>query len=134
MTELARGASPQTPRRCLVIEDHADAAESLALLLELAGHEVAVTFDAAAGLEKARTFHPDVVLCDIGLPGAMDGYGVARALRTAAETRSAYLIALTGYGQDDDRRRALEAGFDAHLTKPADLDALHRLLAAADPR
>jgi CheY-like chemotaxis protein len=74
-----------------------------------------------------------VVLCDIGLPGAMDGYGVARALRAAPGTPSVYLIALTGYGQDDDRRRALEAGFDAHLTKPADLDALHRLLAGAGP-
>ena len=134
MTEPKRSAGAPTPRRCLVIEDHTDAAESLALLLELAGHEVAVAFDAASGLEKARSFGPDVVLCDIGLPGAMDGYGVARALRTAAETRSAYLIALTGYGQEDDRRRALEAGFDAHLTKPADLDALHRLLAGAGPR
>ena len=116
-------------RRCLVIEDHEDAAESLALLLRLTGHEVEVAFDASEGLEKARSFHPEVVLCDIGLPGAMDGYEVARALRTDAETRSAFLIALTGYGQEDDRRRALEAGFDAHLTKPADLDALRRLLA-----
>ncbi|HYX26215.1 MAG TPA: ATP-binding protein, partial [Thermoanaerobaculia bacterium] len=134
VSEPQPGEEGVAPRRCLVIEDHTDAAESLALLLELAGHEVAVAFDAASGLEKARSFGPDVVLCDIGLPGAMDGYGVARALRTAAETRSAYLIALTGYGQEDDRRRALEAGFDAHLTKPADLDALHRLLAGAGPR
>ena len=115
------------PRRCLVIEDHTDAAESLALLLQLTGHEAEVAFDAASGIEKARSFRPDVVLCDIGLPG-MDGYGVARALRADPETRSAFLIALTGYGQEEDRRRALEAGFDAHLTKPADLDALRRLL------
>lgn len=116
------------PRRCLVIEDHADAAESLALLLQFSGHETEVAFDAASGIEKARSFRPDVVLCDIGLPG-MDGYGVARALRADPETSSIFLIALTGYGQDEDRRRALEAGFDAHLIKPADLDALRRMLA-----
>ncbi|HEY7215786.1 MAG TPA: ATP-binding protein, partial [Thermoanaerobaculia bacterium] len=125
-------AKPAAPaRRCLVIEDHEDAAESLALLLRLDGHETEVAFTADEGLEKARRFRPDVVLCDIGLPGAMDGYGVARALRENEETRSAYLIALTGYGQEEDRRRALEAGFDTHLTKPADLDMLRRLLADA---
>ena len=103
----------------------------LALLLNLDGHETEVAFDAAGGLEKARRFHPEVVLCDIGLPGPMDGHGLARAFRADPELREAYLIALTGYGQEEDRRRALEAGFDAHLTKPADLDVLRRLLAAA---
>src|SRR5258706_8223708 len=115
------------PRRCLLIEDHVDAAESLAMLLQLIGHEVEVAFDGADGLAKASNLRPDVVFCDIGLPG-MDGYEVARALRAAPETRSAFLIALTGYGQEDDRRRALEAGYDAHLTKPADLEALRRML------
>ncbi len=134
MPEPTRTEGALTPRRCVVIEDHADAAESLAALLQLSGHEVEVAFDAAAGLELARRFAPEVVLCDIGLPGAMDGYGVARALRAAPETRSAFLIALTGYGQEEDRRLALEAGFDAHLTKPADLEALFRLLATAGPR
>lgn len=119
---------PSRSRRCLLIEDHVDAAESLAMLLELIGHEVEVAFDGVSGLEKARASHPEVVLCDIGLPG-MDGYAVARALRAAPETSTAFLIALTGYGQEDDRRRALEAGFDAHLLKPVDLDALRRLLA-----
>ncbi|HEX4964325.1 MAG TPA: response regulator [Thermoanaerobaculia bacterium] len=132
MSETIRQDGIQRSRRCLLIEDHEDAAESLVLLLQLFGHEAEVAFDAASGLEKARSLRPDVVLCDIGLPG-MDGYAVARALRAAPETRSAYLIALTGYGQDEDRRRAQEAGFDAHLTKPADIDALHRLLAAAGP-
>ena len=116
-------------RRCLVIEDNVDAAESMALLLSLDGHESEVAFDAAEGIEKARRFHPEVVLCDIGLPGPMDGYGLARAFRADPELRKAYLIALTGYGQEEDRRRALEAGFDTHLTKPADLDVLRRLLA-----
>jgi CheY-like chemotaxis protein len=132
--EPSRNEGALNPRRCLVIEDHADAAESMAALLRLSGHEVEVAFDAAAGLELARRQAPEVVLCDIGLPGAMDGYGVARALRAAPETRSAFLIALTGYGQEEDRRLALEAGFDAHLTKPADLEALYRLLAAAGSR
>lgn len=122
---------PEPFRRCLVIEDHVDTAESLALLLRLIGHEVEVAFDAAQGLETARGFRPEVILCDIGLPGALDGYGAARAFRADPELRSAYLIALTGYGLEEDRRKALEAGFDTHLTKPADLDALRRLLAAA---
>lgn len=126
---MGSGPEPDPCRRCLVIEDHQDAAESLALLLKLGGHETEVAFDAGEGLEKARRFRPEVVLCDIGLPGAMDGYDVARALRADPELRSAFLIALTGYGQEEDRRRALEAGFDAHLTKPADLDVLRRLLA-----
>jgi two-component system CheB/CheR fusion protein len=122
-------AEIDSPQRCLVIEDHVDAAESMALLLRLVGHECEVAYDGAAGVEKAHRFQPQIVLCDIGLPGAMDGYAVARAFRSDSGLRGAYLIALTGYGQMDDRRRALEAGFDAHLTKPADLDALRRLIA-----
>ena len=131
MSEEPREQGPEPTRRCLVIEDHVDAAESLALLLRLIGHEVEVAFDATQGLDTARRFHPEVILCDIGLPGALDGYGAARAFRADPELRSVYLIALTGYGQEEDRRKALEAGFDTHLTKPADLDALRRLLAAA---
>jgi two-component system CheB/CheR fusion protein len=133
VNEDIRPDAPARPRHCLLIEDHVDAAESLAMLLELIGHEVEVAFDGAGGLEKARTLSPEVVLCDIGLPG-MDGYAVARALRAAPETRSTFLIALTGYGQDDDRRRALEAGFDAHLVKPVDLEALRGLLENPAPR
>jgi two-component system CheB/CheR fusion protein len=116
-------------RRCLVIEDNADAAESMALLLELAGHQVAVAHDGGRGIEEARRFRPEIVLCDIGLPHGMDGYDVARALRADPDLSGVCLIALTGYGQDEDRRRSQEAGFDAHLTKPADLDVLRRLLA-----
>jgi two-component system CheB/CheR fusion protein len=121
----------QRSRRCLVIEDNVDAAESLGLLLRLTGHESEVAFDAEEGLEKARRLRPEVVLCDIGLPGRMDGYAVARAFRADPELRPTFLIALTGYGQEEDRRRALDAGFDTHLTKPADLDVLRRLLAEA---
>jgi CheY-like chemotaxis protein len=118
-------------RRCLIIEDNVDAAESLSLLLQLIGHQAEVAFDGAEGVAKARGFRPEVVLCDIGLPGQLDGYAVARWFRADPELRSAFLIALTGYGQEEDRRRALEAGFDTHLTKPADLDALRRLLAGS---
>ena len=75
-----------------------------------------------------RELRPDVVLCDIGLPGAMDGYAVARALRALPEAADALLVALTGFGLEEDRRRALAAGFDTHLTKPADPEALHRLM------
>jgi two-component system CheB/CheR fusion protein len=131
MSEPVPAESSARPRRCLVVEDHEDAAESLALLLRLVGHQVEVAFDAGEGLEKARWFRPEVILCDIGLPGTMDGYDLAEAFRADPQMRAAYLIALTGYGQEEDRRRALEAGFDAHLTKPADLDALRGLLANA---
>ena len=131
MAEQTTHGEPAHPRRCLVIEDHEDAAESMALLLRLAGHEAEVAHDSAVGLETARRFLPEVVVCDIGLPGPMDGYGLARAFRADPELpAAAFLIALTGYGQEEDRRRALDAGFNAHLTKPADLDALLGLLAS----
>jgi two-component system CheB/CheR fusion protein len=119
------------PRRCLLIEDNRDAAESMALLLQLSGHEVEIAFDGSDGLEKARRFRPEIVLCDIGLPGGMDGYAVARALRADPDLARCRLIALTGYGQEEDQRHAREAGFDVHLTKPADLEALRRLIAGS---
>jgi CheY-like chemotaxis protein len=100
----------------------------MGLLLELAGHEVALAHDGPSGVATARELRPEVVVCDIGLPGGMDGYGVARALRAEAGLAYAYLIALTGYGQEKDQRRAREAGFDAHMTKPADPEALRRLI------
>jgi len=116
------------PRRCLIIEDSVDAAESMALLLQLHGHEVAVAHAGQEGLDKARQLRPHVVLCDIGLPGSLDGYAVARAFREDPQLRSSRLIALTGYGQEEDQRRARDAGFDLHLTKPADPEILQRLL------
>jgi two-component system, chemotaxis family, CheB/CheR fusion protein len=129
----ALAAREGRPRRCLIIEDNVDAAESMGLLLELAGHEVALATDGPSGLEKARQLRPEVVLCDIGLPGGMDGHAVARAFRADPDLASACLIALTGYGQEEDRRRALDAGFDAHLTKPADLERLKRLVEECGP-
>jgi PAS domain S-box-containing protein len=116
-------------RRCLLIEDNADAAETMGLLLELYGHEVRIARDGREGLETARRFLPEVVLCDIGLPDGLDGYEVARRMRQDPALRGMSLVALTGYGQEEDQRRAREAGFDVHLTKPADPEKLERLLA-----
>ncbi|MCI0464501.1 MAG: response regulator, partial [Gemmataceae bacterium] len=113
-------------QRVLVVDDNCDAAESLAMLLQVKGHEVHTAHDGLAALETARDFQPDIVLLDIGLPG-MDGYEVARRLRQE-QGRQAVLVALTGYGTDEDHRRSQEAGFDYHLVKPVELDALHQLL------
>jgi len=116
---------PAAPQRILVVDDSRDSAESLALLLELQGHEARVELDGSSALATARSFQPDVILLDIGLPG-MDGYEVARRLRE--EGSVSRLVALTGYGQDEDRRRSLEAGFNHHLVKPVDLAELARIL------
>jgi CheY-like chemotaxis protein len=133
----ARPESPSAPARCrsparrvLVVDDSADTAESLALLLTVQGHEVRTAHDGPAALQAAEAFRPEVIFLDIGLP-RMDGYEVARRLRGQMGLRDATLVAVTGYGQEEDRRRAEEAGFDAHLVKPADPGALERLLAAA---
>jgi two-component system CheB/CheR fusion protein len=114
----------------LVVDDNRDAAESLALLLQAVGHEVRTCHDGPSALEAAAEFGPDTVLLDIGLPG-MDGYEVARRLRALPATERALLVALTGYGQEEDQRRARAAGCDHHLIKPADLEALSALLASA---
>ena len=116
-------------RRVLVIEDYPAAADTLAVLLALHGHEVRVAHTGPDGVRVAGEWGPDAVLCDIGLPG-LDGYAVARELsRTDGPAARPLLIAITAYGSDEDRRRAAEAGFDHHLTKPADPHAITRLLA-----
>jgi CheY-like chemotaxis protein len=128
-------ASPEKPAaglHALLVEDNRDVAEMLRLLLEKAGHKVDVAFSGTAGVEAARRLLPDIVLCDVGLPG-MDGYAVARSLREDPNTASLWLVALTGYGDPDHQRRSLDAGFDLHLTKPVALAALERLLAARFP-
>jgi PAS domain S-box-containing protein len=128
-TEVAPPQEPgKGPFRVVVIEDNRDTAETLRLMLELSGHAVAVAYTGPGGLETAREFRPEVVLCDIGLPG-MDGYAVCRELRRHPATASVCLIAVSGYGQEEDRRRAREAGFDLHLTKPVDPVDLERVLA-----
>ncbi|WP_434041031.1 MULTISPECIES: ATP-binding protein [Sorangium] len=122
-------ATASRARRILIIEDNHDAADSLRMLLERRGHAVSVAHSGADGVAAARDAPPDVILCDIGLPGDMNGYGVAQALRSESATRATLMVALTGYGQDDDRRLAHAAGFDAHLTKPVTQAMLERLLA-----
>jgi two-component system CheB/CheR fusion protein len=119
-----------SPRRVLVVDDNQDAAESTAVLLRLLGHEVQVAHDGPAALSVVPQFHPDIVLLDIGLPG-MDGYEVARALRAQPQLRGLVLVAVTGYGQDEDRRQALAAGFDRHLTKPLAPQVLTALVSAS---
>ncbi|HSS77006.1 MAG TPA: MEDS domain-containing protein [Thermoanaerobaculia bacterium] len=114
-------------RRILVVEDNADAALTMRDFLELSGHEVHLATSGVDGVREARNFHPEIVLCDIGLPG-MDGFEVAEALRRDPTTRKAKLIAVTGYGADEDRRRSKEAGFDLHLTKPVDPAKLRAVL------
>jgi PAS domain S-box-containing protein len=122
-------------QRVLVVDDNVDAAESLAMVLRLSGHEVRTAYNGPAALAEARAATPDVVLLDIGLPG-MDGFDVARQIREDRGLNHLRIVAVTGYGQDEDRRRTQEAGFDFHLTKPVDPRQLDRLLSGspADPR
>ncbi|MGV3719414.1 MAG: PAS domain-containing protein [Actinomycetota bacterium] len=117
----------------LVVDDNLAAADTLAELLPLWGHQVRVAYTGLEALTMAKESRPDAVLLDIGLPG-MDGYAVARRIREDPELRSVQLVALTGFGQDEDRQRAREAGFDEHLTKPVDLDELRQLLEGVRPR
>ena len=100
-------------------------------MLELKGHQVEIALDGPAGLRAARGGRPDAIICDIGLPGGMSGYEVAERLRADPPGPLPLLIALTGYGQERDRQRALAAGFDHHLTKPVGAKVLQKLLAAA---
>lgn len=114
-------------KRILVVDDNADAAESLAVLLALQGHETRLALTGAEALEAAWAFGPDVALLDLGLP-AMDGYELAARLRAMPQLRGIRLVALTGYGRSEDRQRTRAAGFDDHLVKPVDLAALTRAL------
>jgi PAS domain S-box-containing protein len=125
-------AGGATGTRVLIVEDNADAGESLMMLLELLGLRVRVARDADTALEAARAYPPDVMLIDIGLPG-MNGYELAHSIRQDDTLRHIRLIALTGYGQEEDRQRALAAGFDYHLVKPVDLEKVERLVAGIPP-
>jgi CheY-like chemotaxis protein/two-component sensor histidine kinase len=126
--DVARaGTSPMAQRRILVVDDNADAAASLALLLKFSGHEVHVAHEGEAALRLAETLRPHAVLLDVGMPG-MDGYEVARRLRQRPGTDDLVIIAVTGYGAETDRRRARAAGFDHHLTKPIELASVADLI------
>lgn len=118
------------PRRVLIVDDNHDAAESTALIVGAAGHTVEIAYDGPKALSIAASFKPEVTLLDIGLPG-MDGYELAKRLRQLPGMEQALLVAISGYGTEDDRRASEEAGLDCHLIKPVDPDALTRLLATA---
>jgi CheY-like chemotaxis protein len=119
--------------RVMVVDDNVDAAQMLGALLEAQGHAVSVAYDGRSALEEARRERPDVLLLDIGLPD-MDGYELARRLRAQPETTGAVLVALTGYGQQQDRSNAQAAGFDHYLVKPADLNQVNDVLAQVKAR
>jgi CheY-like chemotaxis protein len=120
-------ASGVLARRVLVVEDNRDSAQALTLLLEGMGHQVRVAYDGLLALQMLKTWHPEIALLDIGLP-IIDGYELARRFRAAKSGRSVLLIALSGFGRDEDRERALTSGFDHHVTKPIDFAALERLM------
>lgn len=122
-----------TARRILVVDDNRDSAQSLAMLLELSGHQTQTAHDGLQAVEVAESFRPDVVLLDIGLP-KLNGYEVARKIRSEPWGSDIVLVALTGWGQEEDRRRSAEAGFDSHMVKPVDLKALMKLLASLPPK
>jgi CheY-like chemotaxis protein len=129
---IGNAGEPSPSRRVLVIEDDAEVGTSLRDVLALLGHTVEWCRDGRSALERAVSFHPEVVLCDIGLPD-LDGYEVARAIRAAPEIRSAYVVALSGYAQPDHLARAAQAGFDRHIAKPPSLDDLVQALRDARP-
>jgi len=127
---LNQSSLPIPKYRILIVEDYVEAAESLMLVLELKGHNVEIADCGLKAIEQAQVFQPQVVLLDIGLPD-LDGYEVARRLRTLPETQSAILIALTGYGDIKDIERGKSVGFNHHLLKPLDFEKLYILLASS---
>jgi CheY-like chemotaxis protein len=114
--------------KILIVEDNPDGRETLVMMLGMQGHDVHAAEDGPGGVQEALQWHPDAAIVDIGLPG-FDGYEVARRIRAAAKGVAIRLVALTGYGQEEDRRQALAAGFDSFLVKPADFRAIHSILA-----
>ena len=126
--QAAKGAQNELPRRrVLVVDDNIDAADSLAMLLRIAGQEVEVAYDGPAALAKAEMAPPDIALLDLGMP-QMDGFQLAAAFRSSPQLANVQLVALTGWGQPEDRQKTKQCGFDQHLVKPVDIDALRRLL------
>ena len=117
----------QMGKRVLIVDDNRNQARTLSMLLKTFGHEVSVAYDGATALELAAAFHPHLALIDIGLPG-MSGYEVARRLREQPQFRDMVLVAQTGWGREEDRQRAFEAGFDHHLVKPIDRERFRQIL------
>ena len=125
-------AAPSGPRRIMIVEDHRDAAEMLAMVLAAQSHQVHIAADGHAALQAVAQFRPDIMFIDIGLPG-MSGYDLAERVRSDRSLGQVILVALTGYGGPDDRTRALESGFDHHVVKPIEESALGELLRGAPP-
>ncbi len=124
-------ARAATTRRALVVDDNVDSAETLGMMLELAGHTTKLAHDGARAIEMAGAFRPDIIFLDIGLPG-MDGYEVAERLRADARLEGVRLVAVTGFAEDKSRMK--EAGFDLHLTKPLTCSMIENALARVEPR
>jgi CheY-like chemotaxis protein len=120
---------PIAPIRILAIDDRTDALLPIRVLMTRDGHQVVEAQNGPDGVHLAKSFHPDMVLCDIGLPGAMNGYDVAQAMRADPELKKLYLVALSGYSQPSDRKRAQTSGFDFHVAKPIKLAMLRNLVA-----
>jgi len=123
--------APAVTSRVVVIDDNRDAATTMSMLVEKLGGSARTAHDALAGMQAIRDFRPDIVFLDIGMPG-MDGYEACRRIRQERTERHLIIVAVTGWGQAQDKQRALDAGFDAHLTKPVDPAALARLLAGSN--
>jgi CheY-like chemotaxis protein len=128
--EPEEAAAPRS--RILIIEDNRDSAETLSMILESEGHEVRLAFDGASGIEAASEWKPRVVISDLGLPGTVDGYAVARNLRGSADLADVKLLALSGYADAEAVARSRNAGFDAHLAKPVEFRQLAGWLAEAE--
>src|SRR5262249_11514831 len=129
---VTRQVARARQRRILAVDDNRDAADSLTLMLRIMGHETRTAYDGLEAVQAAAIFKPEVILLDIGLP-KMNGYEAARHIRQQPWGKDVVLLAITGWGQEEDKRRALEAGFDHHLTKPVEGAALERLLALMNP-
>jgi CheY-like chemotaxis protein len=127
-TPVRLRSTPSVSRRILIVDDNRDAAASISMLLSLLGHDTRTAHDGQAALELAEAFRPEVILLDIGLP-KLNGYDACRRLREQPWGRGMFIIAVTGWGKEDDRRRSREAGFDHHLVKPVDFGDLEGLLA-----
>jgi CheY-like chemotaxis protein len=129
----ANESVPSGVRRILVVDDNADAADSLGQLLEMLGNEVRTAYDGEAGVAAAGEFRPDLIFLDLGMP-KMNGYEACRRVRGQPWGEGVTLVALTGWGQDDDRRKTADAGFDHHLVKPVEYAALTKLMAGLDAK
>jgi CheY-like chemotaxis protein len=119
------------PLSVVLIDDNRDMVETLATLLSLDGHEVKCAYDGESGLQLVKSVKPDLVFCDIGLPGGRDGYAVARSVREDPAINNIFMVALSGYGQEKDKKLALESGFNEHLLKPVDFNGLTTMINAA---